>query len=485
MARLTQGSSRYEKIHLVGSDSPLKLKKYKMKAGVRLKLLRRTLRERRVLAQHLIEFKPPRPHPDEDLDGKEIINLVASIVMTCPNLERLIGFYPVYHHEFDRLTHALSTRRKLKEHVWIIGENGAITQRSLKQLPPGLMDWEQVDSFLHYHHQWTSLCTLFLHSHKGGILERDVFSTTLQHLPSLQNLSISNFDIDDFDDMILRDLPPLQSLRLQDLEGITYSGLSDFARSPSAQSLRSLSLVHLDLAYFSTLTTLLLYLQRLTRFTIVQESSPVVPDDELIFQPIIGSSSLNYLHWDILRPGTANQNLASSIRANGFPSLRTMRAPSDHDGLLQSLCRPRATILLPSDKYSKAYRTANAPENPNPLSLNLFEARKAAQQRIDEARNRIEFRLLVEEEGEVVESYDFEGFMGTIGSKIWYTLEPDVSQSDDALIDIGDLMSGNREGGPMRDGCTGLWNASHPVGKKWWSHAERWRYQTVDLKRFF
>jgi len=456
-----------------------------MKVGVRLKLLRRTLRGRRVLAQHVVEFKPPRAYPDEDLNGKEIIDIVASIVMSCPNLEELVGFYPVYHHEFDRLTYALSTRRKLKEQIWIMGENSVITQRSLKQLPPGLMDQEQVDGFLNYHQQWDSLTTLFLHSHKGGILERNVFSAVLQDLPSLQHLSISNFDIDDFDDFILQNLPPLQSLRLQDLEGVTYRGLSDFARSPSAQTLRSLSLVHLDIAYLSTITTLLLYLQQLHRFTFVQESSPILPTDELIFQPIIASNSLKYLHWDVLRPGTANPNLASSIRANGFPSLRTLRAPLDHDGLLQSLCRPRATILLPSDKYSKAYRTAHAPENPHPLSLNLFEARKAAQARIDEAREHIGFRVVVEEDGEVIEFYDFEAFIGTIGSKIWYTLEPDVTASDDALIDIGDLMTGGREGGPLRDGCTGLWNASHQAGKKWWCHAERWRYQAVDLKRFF
>ena len=457
-----------------------------MKSSVRLKLLRRTLRERRVLSQHVIEFKPPRLCPDEELRGKEIIDLVASIVMSCPNLERLVGFYPVYNHEFDRLTYALSTRKKLKEHMWIMGENSAITQRSLKQLPPGLMDQQQVDEFLHYHHQWNSLTTLFLYSFQGGILERDVFSTVLQQLPSLQHLSISNFDIDDFDDIILQDLPPLQSLRLQDLEGVTYRGLSDFARSPSAQSLRNLSLVHLDIAYLSTISTLLLYLRNLRRFTLVQESSPVVPSDELIFQPIIGSLSLTYIHWDILRPGSANFNLASSISAHGFPSLRTIRAPSDHDGQLQSLCRPRASILLPSDKYSKAYRHAHNSTHSDTLSLNLFEARKAAQTRIDEARKRIAFHVTVaEEDGQVIECYDFEGFMGTVGSKIWYTLEPDVQGSDDALIDVGDLMSGGRERETGKDGCTGLWNASHHGGKKWWSHAERWRYQRIDLRRFF
>lgn len=479
---------RYEKIHIVGSDAPLQLKKYKMKSGVRLKLLRRTLRERRVLAQHVIEFKPPRLHPDTELQGKDIIDQVASIVMCCPNLERMLGFYPIYHHEFDRLTYALSTRRKLKEHVWILGENSAITQRSLKQLPPGLMDYQQIDSFLHYNHSWDALTTLVLHSHQSGILERDVFSTVLHQLPSLQHLSISNFDMDDFDDIILQDLPPLQSLRLQDLEGVTYRGLSDYARLPSAQTLRSLSLVHLDIAYLSSITNLLLYLHSLKRFTLVQESSPITEPGELVFQPIVASRTLSFLHWDILRPGPANENLASSIRAAGFPALRTIRAPSDHDGLLQSLCRPRATIVLPSDKYSKAYRTAatatTTSPSRTPLSLNLFEARKAAQQRIDDAKKRVAFRVTVEEEGEVIEYYDFEDFIGTIGSKISYTLEPDVAGSDDSLIDVSDLASGGREMAP-KDGCTGLWNAVNPSGKKWWCHTERWRYGGVELAKFF
>lgn len=479
---------RYEKIHIIGNDAPLQLKKYKMKSGVRLKLLRRTLRERKILAQYVIEFKPPRLHSDVELQGKDIIDQVASLVMSCPNLERLIGFYPIYHHEFDRLTYALSTRRKLKEHVWIMGENSAITQRSLKQLPPGLMDREQVDSFLHYHQAWTSLTTLLLHSHNSGILERDVFSTLLHQLPSLQHLGISNFDIDDFDDIVLQDLPPLQSLRLQDLEGVTFRGLSDFARSPSAQTLRCLSLVHLDIAYLSTITTLLLYLRSLTRFTLVQESSPITEADELIFQPIVASNTLSFLHWDILRPGPSNQNLASSIHANGFPALRTLRAPSDHDGLLQSLCRPRASTILPSDRYSKSYRAATAKNTVSPsripLSLNLFEARKAAQQRIDDAKKRVSFHVTVEEEGEVIEYYDFEDFVGTIGSKIAYTLEPDVRGSDDALIDIGDLMSGGREMAP-KESCTGLWNAANPMGKKWWWHTERWRYGAENLTKFF
>ncbi|KAL8969789.1 MAG: hypothetical protein Q9197_004153 [Variospora fuerteventurae] len=473
----------YHRVHIVGNESPLQAKKFRLKSDVRLKLLRRTLRERRVLAQHVREIKVPRLQPDGELVEEQTLSLVASLVMACPNLEKLVGFYPVFGHSFDRLTYALSTRARLKEHVWIIGENSEITERSRKQVPPGLMDLEQVDRFLHLHDAWDSLSTLFLFSHKQGVLERDVFVQTLRRLPSLQHLCISNFDMDDFDDVTLQTLPPLQSLRLQDLEGVTFWGLSEFSRTSSSQCIQQLSLIHLDIKYLSAISNLLLRLSSLQRFTLVQESSPEVGAGELVFQPVIASQRLQYVHWDILVPGSANENLAKSIRAGGFPSLRTLRAPSDHDGLLQMVCRPRAQIILPSDKYSKAYRASNE-SNPDSPTQTLFTARKQAQRRIEEARKAATFTIIIEEDGTVQEVIDIEGFMGTIGSKISYTLDSDVAGSDNALIDFPDLVEGSKEVA-SRDGCTGLWNASHHTGKKWWNHTERYRYRPVDLQRFF
>ncbi|KAI4157680.1 MAG: hypothetical protein L6R39_000632 [Caloplaca ligustica] len=289
--------------------------------------------------------------------------------------------------------------------------------------------------------------------------------------------------MDDFDDATLQLLPPLRSLRLQDLAGITFWGLSEFSRTRSSHCLRQLSLIHLDIKYLSAISNLLLHLTSLQRFTLVQESSPEVAAGELVFQPVIASQQLQYMHWDILFPGSANQNLASSIRAGGFPGLRTLRAPSDHNGLLQTVCRPRAQIVLPSDKYSKAYRASNE-SNRDGLARTLFTARKQAQKRIEDARAAAMFRVIVEEDGVVQEVFDIDGFIGTVGSKITYTLDPDVPGSDSALIDFPDLVDGNREISP-RDGCTGMWNASHHAGKKWWNHTERYRYRPVDLQRFF
>ena len=467
----------------MGHDSPLHIKKFKMKYGVRLKLLRRTLRERRVLAQYVHELKVPNLSLEPGRKGREIVDLVASVVMACPNLEKLVGFYPVYHHEFDRLTHALSTRSKLKEHTWIIGDNQAITQRSHKQLPPGLMDEKQVNGFLQYHDAWSTLNTMFLHSHSQGILEPGVFLEMFSRLPALQHLCVSNFDVDDFDDVTLKAIPPLQSLRLQELAGITFQGLSNFARAPNAQGIQHLSLINLDIKYLSAISKLLLNLTQLTRFTLVQESPPEVASGELVFQPIVASPQLEFLHWDILLPGSANENLANSIRAHGFPSLRTLRAPSDHGGLLQAICKPRAQILLASDKYSSV-QAHDPAHNQFSEVRTLFAARKAAQERIEEARKTVQFQVIVEEDGVLRQIYDFNGFVGTVGSKITYSLKPDVLGSDGAVIDFLNLMDVSKEA-TVKDGCKGLWNASHPAGKPWWSHTERFRYRPIHLQQFF
>ncbi|KAL8779629.1 MAG: hypothetical protein Q9194_001331 [Teloschistes cf. exilis] len=284
----------YGRIYIVGNDSTTSAKKFKMKSGVRLKLLRRTLRERRALAQLVREIKVPRLQPEGQMENPKTIDLVASLVMA-------------------------------------------------------------------------SISNLFLH------------------------------------------------------------------------------------------------LKDLSRFTLVQESSPEVAAGDLVFQPVVASLRLQHLHWDILVPGSANQNLASSIQAGGFPNLRTIRAPSDHDGLLQSVCRPRAQIVQASDKYSKAYR-AGVDGTPGSLGRTLFAARKLAQQRIENARASPRFRVIIEEEGVVQEAYDIPGYMGTVGSQIAYNLDSDAQGSDSALVDFPDLLSGIKEVAP-RDGCTGMWNASHPAGR--------------------
>ena len=486
-------SCRYERIQIVGHESKEKSKSFAGKTSVRLKLLRRSLRERSSLAQHVREigfYHLQDPHL-QGQGARDLVDVVASLVMACPYLERLVGFYNVYSHEFDRLTHALSTRKHLKEHFWFIGRHDAIAQRSHSQLAPGLMDKHQKDSFVQFHDSWSSLHTLFLHSPTQGIVEKDVFvnmeSTKdsrklegpgiLQRLPTLKHLCISGFDMDDLDDFTIQHLPSLHSLRLQDLEGVTFWGLSEFSRTTNASSLRNLSLVNLDIMYISAISNLLLHLKNLKRFTLVQDTSPEVAEGEIVFQPIVASPQLEYIHWDIAVPGSGNRNLASSIKANGFPRLRTLRAPSDHDGLLQALCKPRAQVEQPNDRISSHNDINDAADS-------LKAARQAAQRRIEDAWNTVDFKVIVEESGIVHEIYDFPGWVGTTGSKIDYSLEPDIPGNDVALIDFPDITDREAEVAAV-DSCIGQWNASHPKGPKWWRHIERPRNRPIDLQKFF
>ena len=138
---------------------------------------------------------------------------------------------------------------------------------------------------------------------------------------------------------------------------------------------------------------------------------------------------------------------------------------------------------LPAD-YSTRYINALP-------SGSLRAARRAAQERIEEAWGKVQFKVIVEEEGIVKEIFDFQGFIGTIGSRIRYCLEPDVEGSDIALVNFSDLMRGEEDcaGGKAEKEkakwCKGEWNSRHPDGVKWWGHSERPRWKAVELQKFF
>ena len=59
--------------------------------------------------------------------------------------------------------------------------------------------------------------------------------------------------------------------------------------------------------------------------------------------------------------------LACSIQNNRFPALRKIRAPHDPQGLLQALCKPLATALLPADTAILASSLHS--KTPSPSSL--------------------------------------------------------------------------------------------------------------------
>lgn len=353
------------------------LLKWKLSRAARLIRLRSTLRSKPLLAALVKTIHVPDPNiplylpndePNPEYDA--YVCTLASVIMTCPNLEALTGFYPFYNHTFDRLTHALSTRTKLRQHAWIIAENDDVNRRSQSQLPPGLLDEYQTHLFTVYHDRWKRLETLMLCSPGGhGVIEHELFIRILHSLPCLKNLCVSSFDADDFHDMTLLSLPPrVTNLRLEECLGVTDSGLTRWAASPNATQIERLMLLHQNIASLLTISKLMASLDRLQRFTIVQNDVILsLPSDttHVVVQPVLASKSLRFLHWDISYPGastlsgsdehshpTPNIHLALSISRQGFPNLRRLRAPRDTSppGILQSVCQINdESSVLPED----------------------------------------------------------------------------------------------------------------------------------------
>lgn len=552
----------YEDVQLNGNDSILHTKKkLKMKYGTRLKLLRRTLRARPDLAEYVRILKVPAM-PDAAKDQKEqneYLDQVASVIMACPNLERLPGFHPAYTHEFPRFVHALSTRKKLQERVWIISESPFQRQHQYKPsddsdyltpvIEPNSLLPEQSIDFLMFHSNWSHLKTLVLHCNQGGIVDSPLLIDTFRQLPSLENLHLSAFSESSFNDTTLLSLPPLRSLRLDNLPGVTDNGLSSFASDRKSDSLKSFSLISLPLLSLPVLARLFSHLKSLTHFTISQVPSPSLPAGVDIFlHPYLASSTLQYLHWEFTNPGDtkANEILSKAVSFSGFPALRTLRAPSDSDGSLQKLCKPRDRIELPGDRYrnvasqggmplsqsmpSMPYAaparpfsaghgqsgSRNSNYQPSPtrsaFSINLEKksrhsaesniqdagtslaiARRIAQRRIDTAVSQPQYHIIVwDAEGQFLERFEVGGFIGDLGSKINYSLRPDVDGMDEAVCGIegaGGLLDGGEETN-VRDGCTGSWNmeaGERSKGKRkdrWW-HTERGRWREMPLEKLF
>ncbi|RMD44620.1 hypothetical protein DV735_g541, partial [Chaetothyriales sp. CBS 134920] len=378
----------YSHIQLLGEDDPIKLKKMKIQQGARLTLLRRTLRSRPYIASLVKGLHvPAAPVPPFYANGgpnaeyDEYIGLLASLVMACPNLETLEGFYPVYNHAYDRLTHALSTRMQLRQHVWIIGQKDSLKGQVQKQLGPDRAENRQVYEFLQYHRNWDKLQTLMLCSQaSSGFVNHKAVIKMFESLPALQNLCLKSFKSDEFNDETLMILPRLQELRLEECAGVTDAGLVEWASSSASIFIKKLGLIHQDIARLETIAKILSQLIQLRRFAIVQNDTTAdVRARASAAQPLLSSETMQFLHWDIGADASAlrlyeehedadlkdlagkeglhaNVHLALSISRGGFPSLTHLRAPQDvcPSGVLQSVCRParNGKIVLSGDKYA-------------------------------------------------------------------------------------------------------------------------------------
>jgi len=372
----------YEDIQLVGDESGQLKKKYKINHGGRLVLLRRTLRNAPQIAVIVRSLKVPRASMlPGGVSTEEYHALVASVVMACPNLERLVGFYPNYNHAFSRLFHALSTRQRLKEMNWIIEASPYQRQHRMRPsingtIAPGDLQPQQSQDFYDHHVNWKHMTSLTVHCRPGATLSPNVLlNDALNCLPALQTLHLSHLPHTSFNDRNLLCLPPLKKLTLSNLPGVTTTGLSSFATRKSSTSITTLTLINTPIDSLPVLCRIFSNLTSLTTFSLVQPSAPVLsPDERVMLFPYLASPSLRKLHWDIATTSlsttrasaaAADTILSRSISAGGFPALRVLRAPNDPDGAFQSVCRPRERIDLPADRYR--YATAAGPGwSPNP-----------------------------------------------------------------------------------------------------------------------
>ncbi|KAF2473485.1 uncharacterized protein BDR25DRAFT_341529 [Lindgomyces ingoldianus] len=376
----------YRKVWVLTNEDHPKMPKLKIKGTSRLKLLRRTLRERQALARCVRELHMPdiqTLYQNAGIEKEEIVNLVASVVMACPNLERLDGFHAPFTHTFDRLSHALSTRESLKERMWILSEDDIESDSDEEDDPSNIYYHAALDPterFLDLNSNHPNLTTLVLHQQSCAstpLTFRAVIGAFRQ-FPLLRCLSISNLPASSFTSMTLNALPlNLQSLRLENLPGINDKGLQRFATSNIPTTIENLTLIDLEISNLVTLSNFLSpHLTAIKRFTFSQQKAPNLPQDAPI--PFLQSPTLNYLHWEIKSqagpPSTllspfapqaptvrfpfpdseplcclATNLLAMSIKTGLFPELKKVRIPHDPQGLVQALCKPRATALLPSD----------------------------------------------------------------------------------------------------------------------------------------
>lgn len=317
------------------------------------------------------------------IEREEIVNLVASLVMACPNLERLVGFHIPYTHSFDRLSHALSTRTALKERLWYFADKDFEVDEDDDDDPTQGYYHEACDKteqFLNLNSSHFGLTTLALHQEEAQTANQLTFRAiigTLRQFPTLRHLSLSGLSSTSFSNVTLNALPPyLQSLRLENLPGINDKGLQRFATSHAATLLESITLINLEISHIATISNFLCSrLALLKRFTLAQHRAPTLPPgaDATVF----AGPTLTYIHWELrsqagppptlLSPfSTPTQTsfpfindepisclatlvLATSIADGHFPSLRRIRAPHDPQGTLQALCKPLATALIPSD----------------------------------------------------------------------------------------------------------------------------------------
>ena len=433
------------------------------------------------------------------IEQEEIVSLVASLVMACPNLERLVGFNITSSAQvFDRLSHALSTRSRLKEKVWMLKD--PITELSddgdEETNEYYVEACDPTERFLELNSNHAALLkTLVLHQEDAltaTTLNFRAIVGTMRRLPNLRDLSISGLSESSFTNMTLNALPPnLQSLRLENLPGIDDKGLQRFANSQGMTSIKTLLLIDLEVSNLTTISDILsAHSANLEEFSLAQDKAPGNLTRQSV-STIFKSPTLRHMHWEIRSdagsladlPSTsyslitpeppsspaspssvncfATTLLAKSIKCGEFPSLRRIRIPHDPQGLIQALCKPLATALLPFDmatlsivssptqtaaditeRKARADSATGSPMLPSSSAqamLTPTRSRLEAQARILAARKNARMKVrLYNPSNDAQSNRAIGGFVGHVGSQITYDLRPDRRRMCDTVAGNGE-----------------------------------------------
>jgi hypothetical protein len=399
----------------------------------RLELLLRTLNEapslsfliRRIHVTGALA-KELDSNDTSDAQCKAAYSMLREVVDICTEVELVTGYNPPATRAHADWYKLLFSRGRIDEHAW---------QLDLRQ--PLVFN---MGRFADFHDKWQWLKTLVLckTDSSDGVAGPGVISAVTNRLGSLKHLMVSGFRKEDFHNGTLLALNPLQSLRLENLEGVTDQGIYQLSQSRNAFSLESLSLVDLELVSMRTIQALLINMTRLCRFRFVQNTSPslLVGAGLANRRNTLASDSIEYLHWDTLIPGLATESLAQSLKVGSFPRLRTLKVPSDFNGSLQALCRPIHRQSLTADDLKFL---ASIDQDRYTRSLRLSQLQ--AQLRIREYRRRPSLSVVISDEEEHTQQTHVIGsYLGDVWSRAEYVLEPDVQSGQEALASMKDIM---------------------------------------------
>lgn len=442
------GESLYQEIWLPRHEEPYKNALSFRKQQSRLQLLLRTLKESPVIAgavKHLrisaalardleLESLPNRQAPSDTS-----MQLLQEIISFCRNLEVVSSYAPMTLASNTDLFQALSWCTRLKSHAW--------------RIPPADFNAYAIEfSKFHTSTAFNALETLLICQPPDGCgTVPGTISAVIQRLPSLRYLALQNLSASDFHNGTLLSLPALQSLRLEEVHGVTDQGIEQLAHARLSMSLERLILMGLELTSLQTLQTLLASLTRLRALTLVQKTSPEISNALSVtgFSSnfSLASNSVIYLHWDVLTRGSSIVTLANSIAAGKFPRLRKVKVPCDEGGVIQGLCRPIALQAITEEDMEALEDFERSPNYERSLRV----AQIQAQLRVRKHRKQPSFKFVVQDDEEATKQTRVIGsYLGNVASSIEYSLDEAIEGTGSAIARVEDVVTPQRTPGAAK-----------------------------------